>query len=74
MNCRQTMNSRYVPPVGECVPGPAARNDFPDDHPVAMAYVPWQTFHHTLDLPKALMAGTIFPELCQPFCGRGPRR
>ena len=44
-----------------------------DDYPVAMAYVPWQYYHDTFDLQHALMMGTIFPELCQPFCGRGPR-
>lgn len=38
--------------------------------PLAMAYVPWQTFHHTFDLCKALQAGTVFPELCKPFCGK----
>lgn len=38
--------------------------------PLAMAYVPWQTFHHSCDLCKALQIGTIFPELCKPFCGK----
>lgn len=42
----------------------------PDTFPVAMAYVPWQYFHMTYDLHKALMAGTIFPELHKPFCGK----
>lgn len=37
--------------------------------PIAMAYVPWQTFHHTFELCKGLQMGTIFPELCKPFCG-----
>jgi len=41
-----------------------------DDMALAMAYVPWQTFHDTFKLDKALQAGTIFPELCKPFCGR----
>lgn len=42
-----------------------------DHMPLAMGYVPWQTFpHHTLDLCKAFHNGTIFPELCQPFCGK----
>ena len=36
----------------------------------AMAYVPCQEFAPTFELKKALQAGTIFPELCQPFCGR----
>ncbi|MDO5539437.1 MAG: spore coat associated protein CotJA [Eubacteriales bacterium] len=38
--------------------------------PLAMAYVPWQTFHHTFETCKALQVGTIFPELCKPFCGK----
>lgn len=38
--------------------------------PLAMAYVPWQSFHHTFDLCRAFQEGTIFPELCKPFCGK----
>ena len=37
--------------------------------PVAMAYVPCQTFKTTFELCKALQLGTIFPELFKPFCG-----
>lgn len=41
------------------------------DHlPLAMAYVPSQRFGNTFALGKALQMGTIFPELCKPFCGR----
>ena len=36
----------------------------------AMAYVPCQEFTPTFELCKALNAGTIFPQLCKPFCGR----
>lgn len=39
--------------------------------PVAMAYVPWQpAFCDTFNTCKALQAGTIFPDLCKPFCGK----
>ena len=38
--------------------------------PIAMAYVPWQRFGQTYDPAKALCAGTIFPELDKPFCGK----
>lgn len=38
--------------------------------PIAMAYVPWQRFGQTYDPSKALCAGTIFPELDKPFCGK----
>ena len=41
----------------------------------AMAYVPCQQFNNTYDLCYALSVGTIFPELCKPFCGkRGVRK
>lgn len=39
--------------------------------PVAMAYVPTQKFCDTFDTRKGLQMGTIFPELCKPFCGKG---
>lgn len=41
-----------------------------EDMPLAMAYVPWQSFHNTYELCKAFQIGTIFPELCKPFCGK----
>lgn len=41
-----------------------------EELPLAMAYVPWQTFHDTCELSKALQIGTIFPELHKPFCGK----
>lgn len=42
---------------------------------LAMAYVPWQCWNQTYELEKALMCGTIFPELDKPFLGRrGVRR
>lgn len=41
----------------------------------AMAYVPCQRFTRSFDLDYALKVGTIFPELCKPFCGkRGVRK
>ncbi len=41
----------------------------------AMAYVPYQNFTSAYDLDYALSVGTIFPQLCKPFCGkRGVRR
>lgn len=39
----------------------------PFDKPIAMAYVPWQTFQSVYDVETALMVGTIFPELNKPF-------
>lgn len=39
--------------------------------PLAMAYVPTQSFGSTYCMKTGLMLGTIFPELCKPFCGKG---
>jgi len=41
-----------------------------DMMPLAMAYIPWQTFKSTYDLKQGLSAGTIFPELHKPFYGK----
>lgn len=41
-----------------------------DQLPLAMAYVPFQRFSNTFNLQKGLEMGTIFPELCKPFCGK----
>ncbi|MBR3811476.1 MAG: spore coat associated protein CotJA [Agathobacter sp.] len=38
--------------------------------PLAMGYVPWQSFECTYEPAQALQAGTIFPELDKPFYGR----
>ena len=37
----------------------------------AMGYVPMQHFEATYELSRGFMLGTIFPELCKPFCGKG---
>ncbi len=38
---------------------------------LAMGYVPMQRFGKTFDLRTGLQAGTIFPDLHKPFCGKG---
>lgn len=35
----------------------------------AMAYVPWQEWHHTFDLDEALKKGTLFHSLYKPYGG-----
>ncbi len=46
-----------------------------DEMALTMAYVPWQYMNQTYDPEKALMSGTIFPELDKRFIGRsGGRR
>lgn len=66
-SCRSTMPERT---------GSATEMFSHTDHlALAMAYVPCQKFENTYDLCYALKAGSIFPELCKPFCGkRGVRR
>lgn len=39
--------------------------------PIAMAYVPWQTWRDIYDTCKGFQTGTIFAELDKPFVGRG---
>lgn len=46
------------------------RNKYLENAPLAMGYIPWQNFNETFNQEKALAVGTVFPELCKPFCGR----
>lgn len=39
--------------------------------PLAMGYVPDQQWSRTFELCRGLKAGTIFPCLFKPFCGKG---
>ena len=59
MNCRNT----------PACPFPKGR--FPEDTPLAMAYVPMQKFGKVYEPARGFQLGTIFPELCKPFCGKG---
>ena len=66
-------------PVPAVCPALPAKNremyEHADHMEPAMAYVPCQEFTNTYDLCYALNVGTIFPQLCKPFCGkRGARR
>ncbi len=42
-----------------------------DELPLAMAYVPMQKYGAVYEDDRALCAGTLFPDLNKPFCGRG---
>ncbi|MEG0805073.1 MAG: spore coat associated protein CotJA [Lachnospiraceae bacterium] len=44
-----------------------------NETPIGMAYVPWQHFNNVYEPDKALVFGTIFPELNKPFCGKKGR-
>ena len=58
-------------PVEASCPTGCATHIHWGDMPIAMAYVPKQKYGELFDLSKALQVGTIFPELCKPFCGKG---
>ena len=65
-------NCNCTPPMQPMSYTPHMLNSdiFQCDAPLAMAYVPWQTWNKTYDLDKALQIGTIFPCLDKPFMGR----
>lgn len=73
--CYPNSNSRQQSP---CYSMPANCNSNPENGlyshvdllPVGMAYVPYQKYQQPFDLCYALSVGTIFPDLCKPFCGR----
>ena len=80
------MNRNFCRPASPAAcPIPAARPAVPvqapgaatllpvwmNTFPTAMGYVPFQKWSETFDLCKGLQMGTIFPELCKPFCGKG---
>lgn len=45
-----------------------------DNMPLAMAYVPWQTWRDIYDAEKGFHRGTIFQELDLPFLGKGGKK
>ena len=67
-NCCTGMQAKYH----STRPAVLAQNrvDGFSDMPLAMAYVPKQSYSQMFDLQKGLKMGTIFPELCLPFCGK----
>lgn len=59
--CRQKCQDRY--------------DNWGDEFPIGMGYVPWQQWRELYEPAKALQAGTIFAELDKPFLGmRGVKR
>ena len=61
-NYRRPMPTPSIPPCEE---------EPEDDMVLAMAYVKWQKWQKIYDAEKSLHHGTIFQELCLPFCGIG---
>ncbi|MCD7883786.1 MAG: spore coat associated protein CotJA [Lachnospiraceae bacterium] len=39
--------------------------------PLAMSYVPYQSWETPYEPCTALKEGTVFQSLCKPFCGKG---
>lgn len=75
LNRNRARNSMRTIQQQNRVAGPSAsstgdENFDSNKFPVAMAYVPWQTWGEIYELPEALRAGTIFPELNLEFTGR----
>lgn len=58
-NYRQTTSTRV------------AQRSMLEDMPLAMAYVPWQTWQNIYDAEKGFCSGTIFQDLDLPFRGIG---
>lgn len=71
------MRNYTMPGTAECGCGRMPEiSFFKDGYALAMAYVPWQHFNDVYEPDKALLVGTIFPELDKPFLagGRGIRK
>lgn len=48
---------------------PLPKSVFPENMPLAMAYIPFQSWEKPYDTAVALNRGTIFPALDKPFIG-----
>lgn len=79
-SCGNMMTAREMPPMrGEtterrkesCKDQEASVQEHLQMLPLAMAYVPMQKFGKTFEPARGFQLGTIFPELCKPFCGKG---
>ena len=49
---------------------PQPMGKFPPQTPVAMAYVPFQSWEKPYDMDAGLSRGTVFPSLDKPFIGK----
>lgn len=78
-SCRMALSgSSHICRMGCRNPGPSHAPEHPSGYslldsslPAAMGYVPFQKWSAPFDLCKGLQLGTIFPDLCKPFCGKG---
>lgn len=51
----------------------SARTPFPEETALAIGYVHWHNMCNVYEPEKALVQGTLFPELDKPFYGRRAR-
>lgn len=56
--------------TGNCTASGCNRETALSGMPIAMAYVPWQSYESLYSLPQALQNGTLFGELNLDFAGR----
>lgn len=67
MRTGSDMNQRFSSDNGMMPGNSRPLSRFPEQTPIAMAYVPMQEWSETYDVQEALSIGTIFPELNLPF-------
>lgn len=71
-NCRNNMTPYTNYRQSQNSSSTVSRNTL-EDKPLAMAYVPWQTWTDIYEAEKGFHCGTIFQELNLPFNGKGGR-
>lgn len=76
-NSNYNRNSSYVRPLDVSYNEPPKKHFTHEQQdnlaklPLAMAYVPWQTWDKTYSMDDILSKGTLFPDLYKPFLGAG---
>lgn len=60
--------------VKDCKACPMPAGKFPAETPLAMAYVPFQSWEKPYDMEAGLSRGTVFPSLDKPFIGKEAAR
>lgn len=75
VSCNCMRESEPVPAVCPAIQPRSAEPCFTKSvtmqKPLAMGYVPMQEWRNLFPICKGLQAGTIFADLCKPFCGKG---
>lgn len=71
MNSCQNVNSTPSPVSERTTECCEKSRDTLEGMPLAMAYVPWQTWRKIMCPEMAFKTGTIFEELNKPFWGMG---